>query len=120
MTPEQKAKIVRGHVTSSVLEEVGFEVERQHTKWGEQNWPDGTGTKWSSVSNWLDPARAKERCNEAMRYLTCTYALIFVEEAAEALFETSKRKLRKELVQVAAVCVSWIKKIDRDLARGEE
>lgn len=118
MTFEEKRQHILAR--SDVLDEVEFECQRQIEKWGVQSWPDGTGSIWVTVTAVLDPRQAKQRCDVGMKLGTCTYALILVEEVAEALFETSKRKLRKGLVQVAAVCVSWIGKIDRDLARGEE
>ena len=37
-----------------------------------------------------------------------------MEEVAEAFEEHDPARLRSELVQVAAVAVAWVEKIDRD------
>lgn len=118
MTFEEKRQLILAR--SDVLDEVEAECQRQIEKWGVQNHPDGTGPEWAKLANALDPEAAKAACNAADAVGQQTYAKIAVEETAEALAETDKRKLRAECVQNAAVYVSWIGKIDRDLARGEE
>lgn len=45
-----------------------------------------------------------------------TYAHIALEEFCEVVSEFDAVKRRNELVQLAAVTVAWIEKIDRDLA----
>jgi hypothetical protein len=96
-----------------VLDEVFDERRRQHTKWGEQNHPDGTDLFWSRLAEALDPKRAKEHCDEGTTHGFLTFAHILVEEVAEALAETDPERLRAELLQVAAVAVSWVEAIDR-------
>ena len=68
-----------------VLEEVMEERNRQDELWGEQNHDDGI---------WL---------------------AILVEEVGEVANDINERskKLREELIQVAAVAVSWVESIDR-------
>lgn len=68
-----------------VLEEVMEERKRQDELWGEQNHDDGI---------WL---------------------AILVEEVGEVANDINERskKLREELIQVAAVAVSWVESIDR-------
>ena len=55
---------------------------------------------------------AKNACDRAYREKVITHAHVFEEEAMEVLAETDVVKLRKELVQVMAVCAKWIKDID--------
>ena len=68
-----------------VLEEVMEERKRQDELWGEQNHDDRI---------WL---------------------AILVEEVGEVANDINERskKLREELIQVAAVAVSWVESIDR-------
>ena len=100
---------------SAVCFEVMRERERQHAKWGEQNHPDGTGL------NEIHAERAevaKHVCQSAFAAGEGTYMDILHEEVCEAFAESDPAKLRAELVQVAAVAVAWIEKIDRDTARA--
>ncbi len=46
-----------------------------------------------------------------------TFVAVLLEEVGEAIAETDLRKLRVELVQVAAVCIQWHEDIDRRLER---
>lgn len=102
-------------LVASVLEEVKAERYRQHAKWGEQNHPNGTG-----AGVWLDHARSQRRmCEEAFRKGVGTWRHILSEEFAEALAEADPVRLRAELIQVAAVAVAWVEKIDRDATRSE-
>lgn len=99
-------------LTSTVLEDVHDERTRQDKRWGTQNHPDGTG-----LDDWLwslDPDLQKAENDRAVKRGDLTFADILVEELAEALAETDPVKLREELVQVAAVAVAWIEKLDRE------
>lgn len=104
----------------TVLAEVEAERERQDQKWGEQNHPDGTGgrdpIRDDGTSRIAIAAWAKNR-TDSMLAAECTYEAILTEEWAEALAETDQAKLRSELIQVAAVAVAWVEKIDRDQAK---
>lgn len=107
---------------TGVLVEVSRERARQEVKWGEQNHPDGTGPDMLIVSSRApsnavlrDAARA--RCDRMHARGRGTYEQILTEEVLEAYAEDDPAKLRAELVQVAAVAVAWVEKIDRDLAR---
>jgi hypothetical protein len=90
-------------LTYPVLDEIFEERERQDKKWGEQHWPDGTNAGFTSTA---DAARAF--CDARFRDGTLTWYNILREEFTEACAETQWPKLRKELIQVAAVCVAWI------------
>lgn len=105
----------------SVLEEVHDERRRQHVKFGEQNWSDGTGPRvaFGSLDYMEEHANsAKRRTDKAAQDGTLTWKDILTEEFFEALAESDQAALRTELVQVAGVAVAWIEKIDRDRARG--
>jgi hypothetical protein len=92
-----------------VLAEIERECQNQDLKWGEQNHPDGTGGEWAR--NWARIARSE--CEQAAKRGRLTWRVIMREEWAEAVAETAWPKLRKELVQCAAVLVSWIEAGDR-------
>ncbi len=91
-----------------VLEEVCSERTRQHAKWGEQNWPDGTNWEWR-----MQRDLAQAECERAARSGAATYMHILKEEVLEAFAEEDPAKLRAELVQAAAVAVAWVEAIDR-------
>jgi hypothetical protein len=96
-------------VTDRVLQEVLAERIRQDEKWGEQNHPDGTGAR-----RWADAANVvRGEVNDAARQGRTSWNGVLREEVFEALAESDQAKLRKELVQVAAVAVAWIEAIDR-------
>lgn len=106
---------------TSVLGEVMAERWRQHEKWGQQNHPDGTGPgrRWPGLFNhaMADTANiAKLQVDHEAKRGECTYGGILLEEVFEAMAEGDRQNLRAELVQVAAVAVAWIEKIDRDLS----
>jgi hypothetical protein len=105
-----------------VLIEIQQERVRQDQKWGEQNHPDGTGPDepllgmYSYDYEYL-ATMAKEATDTHAAAGICTFADILLEEVFEALAEADQDKLRKELIQVAAVATQWAQKIDRDKAR---
>ncbi|HEY0820978.1 MAG TPA: hypothetical protein VGD46_19485 [Rhizobacter sp.] len=112
----------------TVLYQVLAERRRQELRWGEQNHPDFALQPLGRSRQMLIPTliqgeygicsarRAKDRCEYAHRHGFGSYGHILIEEVAEACEETDNQaKLRTELVQVAAVAVGWVEKIDRDL-----
>ena len=110
-----------------VLAEVDAERRRQDDKWGEQNHPNGTGDERLLPA--LPPTfegratmgtlayAARRWCQALAENDACTFAAILLEEVGEALAEDPPATLRAELIQVAAVAVAWVEKIDRDEAR---
>lgn len=110
---------------NSVLKEVQAERERQEAKWGEQNHANGTGPGQYFLGKGLSaPAtfgylrdRATEIMDNHVDVGRLTYTDILLEEVFEAVTESDPDKLREELVQVAAVAVAWVEKIDRDNVR---
>jgi len=93
----------------SVLAEVDAERVRQDERWGEQNHPDGTGSRTRATIAEL----ARKACQQAAAEGTVTWRHILAEEVAEAHACADTAALRAELVQVAAVAVNWIEAIDR-------
>lgn len=98
---------------SSISDEVAQEVARQHTLWGEQNHPDGTGPEGFHTHIVGAAERYRIDCDLATKRGDLTYRHILLEEVFEAVAESDKARLREELIQVAAVAQSWIEKIDR-------
>lgn len=100
-----------------VLSEVYQERVRQDAKWGEQNHPDFDPEVTAHIPS---ETKAKELCDNAFVKGYGTYSHILLEEFVEAIqvAEYNKDLLREELVQVAAVAVSWIEKLDRDKLAG--
>lgn len=89
---------------------------RQDEKWGEQNHPDGTGPLKFSLNYRVlirPEDRVRYQCDKKHRAGVGTWADILLEEVFEAMAEDDPAKLREELIQVAAVAVSWVEAIDR-------
>lgn len=95
-----------------ILIEIRDERFRQKVRWGEQNYPDGT-----SIDNKFIADVMRERCEENAKNNKTTFMDILTEEVYEAFAESDPVKLRKELIQVAAVAVAWIEAIDRRRAK---
>lgn len=90
------------------IADLAAERARQDAKWGEQNHPDGTGRPGSRhLADW---ARAVCQANGPGQD---NWHDILQEEYYEAMAETDWPKLRKELVEVAAVAAQWIEAGDR-------
>lgn len=114
-----------------VLEEVSQERVRQDEKWGEQNHPNGTGDDVPMLHGEPIPKpheqvaptmgslayTARRVTDKYAKNGALTYADILLEEVGEALAEHHPAALRAELIQVAAVAVAWVEKIDRDARR---
>jgi hypothetical protein len=99
--------------TAKVIAAVVDERKRQDDKWGEQNHYNGTGGE--SAKHWANVLRRD--CERAFQDGRGTWAHILDEEVAEALAESDPAKLRAELIQVAAVAVAWVEKLDREAAQ---
>jgi hypothetical protein len=96
-------------VTDRVLSEVLAERIRQDDRWGEQNHPDGTGSKHQGEA----AALARMACEDAFGSGYGSWCHVLFEETWEALAESDPARLRAELLQVAAVAVAWVEAIDR-------
>lgn len=95
------------------LAAVANEREMQDDKWGEQNHPDGTGSR----DDCFGAEITRSVCQEAADAGELTWRLVLEEETAEAYAESDPARLRAELVQVAAVAAAWIEAIDRRTGR---
>ena len=109
--------------TVKVLLEVEREREMQFAKYGaNEDLEDGTGRAWLLPLSQKSPAEIEERFRvdydkHEARHGRPTWMHMVREEVAEAFQETTAERLREELLQVAALCVSWVEKID---ARGRK
>lgn len=111
--------------TVTVLNDVSEERQRQFRRYGtNDDIRDGTGLE----TRWLGPytgasaslIEADLRADyEDWEETTGnpTWVHLVREEVAEAFCEDDPGRLRDELIQVAALCVSWVEKLD---ARGGE
>lgn len=116
---------------STVLAEVAAERARQDAKWGEQNHPDGTGPESHPLvvdgakNDLIYPGPLRiavanrlavgftQSTDAAAREGSLTWRHILLEEVFEALAESDPAKLRRELIQLAAVATQWVEAIDR-------
>lgn len=96
-----------------LLDEIAIERHAQDAKWGEQNPPDGTFRAFERRAD-----MARQECEERFASGCGTWRDILLEEVYEALAESNPAKLRKELVQIAAVAVAWMEAIDRRVDSG--
>lgn len=113
----------------NVLAEVVQERIRQKAKFGDQNWPCLDQTILNGECGVLRMAeeyeipsesRAKQLLEIALERNELTFAHILIEEVSETIGQFDIQKRREELIQVAAVAVAWIEKIDRDLHKMAE
>lgn len=109
----------RARVTSAVLGEVAAERGRQDAQWGEQNYPNGTGPArrlfGKRADEWRD--EVQKRVDTLASRGELTYGAVLLEEVCEAYAEDDPAKVRAELIQVAAVAVAMVEKIDREASR---
>lgn len=107
-----------------IAHELAAERERIWNKWGEQNYPsvdevlstrEGGCTPERMAEEYEVPSelRAKALLELARDRGALTWSHVLVEEACEAIAADGDGPRRAELVQVAAVCCSWIDCIDR-------
>jgi hypothetical protein len=107
--------------TIAVLEKVFDERVRQVARYGHNDdLDDGTG----SEAEWLQPlsdfpARTieyelrEEYENHEMVHGKPTWMHLVREEIAESFAEDDPERLTAELLQVAALCVSWVETIEK-------
>jgi hypothetical protein len=91
--------------TYSVLDDVAAERKNQVEElWGVQHHPDGTNPiAYKPLAD-----QARERTDLAAKVDQLTWLDIAKEEMFEAFAEREWPKLRKELIQTAAVIVAWV------------
>lgn len=101
----------------SIYNEIDGERNRQIQLHPDSNsLPDGTGF---TMFKWARDV-ATVSCEKATNENRLTHRHVLEEEVYEALFETDQEKLRKELIQVAAVAVKWVEDIDRRALEDEQ
>lgn len=114
----------------TILAEIEQERKRQDKKWGEQNHPSldqvlltrkggCDGVRMCEEYEIPSEHRAKFLCENSFNNKEGTFAHIAVEEMSEAIAALDDAKVREELIQLAAVCVSWIGAIDRRVNNKE-
>lgn len=112
--------------TMEVLVEVYRERKRQDKKWGEQTRPcldqtllnrTGGCTPQRMCENYEIPSESRARfiCDTAFKNGDLTFTHIALEELSEIASEFDIKKRRKEVVQLASVCVAWLESIDRQI-----
>lgn len=84
--------------TQDVLDEVQLERESQDAKWGQQEHDDPL---WATILG----EEYGEACQAALKRM-------FGKQTGQNL-ERQTHHLREELIQVAAVAVAWVERIDR-------
>jgi hypothetical protein len=91
-----------------VFDDVLGERHRQLVKWGPQRHDTGTGLPGDrGLSDWY-----RRDCDAAAAVGDLTWRHILLEEVYEALAETEREPLRRELVQAAAVIFAIIEDLD--------
>jgi len=110
--------------TRAVLSLVLGERREQEARYGQANEVilDGTGpeTRWLLPFTYHSAAQIQEDLRrDYEEYEEENWAPTWVhlvrEEVAEAFQEDNHQRLAEELVQVAALCVSWVERLDIDL-----
>lgn len=99
------------------LDDVRGEMQRQINKWGQQNHGSYTPSDVSTHGAPITADLAKLICDSKARAGVVSWTDIFLEEVFEAIEEAKGgdlEKLRTELIQCAAVAVSWAESIDRN------
>ena len=105
--------------TDVVLGDVKAERARQFARYGSNtDLDDGTGEPWLLPLSLEDPRhieasfRTDYEVYEALHDGKPTWMHLVREEVAEAFAEEDPARLRAEIIQIAALCVSWAEKID--------
>lgn len=95
-------------LTPRVLDEVAQERAWRKTRWANQAFPDGTGTR-----------AAREAAEEARRWRQTAsrtgnlrWRDMLTEEVYGAFAESDPARLRARLTNVAAVAVAWIEDLE--------
>lgn len=84
------------------------EQQAQFRKFGERNHTNGTGDAWAAAT-----VMYRNICQNNADRGQVSWADILLEEVFEALAESDTDKLTTELIQVMAVCATWIEAMAR-------
>lgn len=93
--------------TVAVLRDIGDERDRQNRKFPDQVLPDGTRHLMKATAD-----AVRKQTEVFAKDGILTWRDVLAEEVAEAFAEEDPERLRKELVQVAAVAARWVEDID--------
>lgn len=95
----------------TIMNEIVLERYAQDEKWGEQNHPFNSNDHqvWFSAL----ASVSKKANDDSARLGNLTWADILLEEVYEAIAEKDPKKIREELIQVAAVAAAAIECLDR-------
>lgn len=105
--------------TRAVLDRVFEERQAQEARYGEQNLNTQSGT--GPNVPWLEPFTGVSASNIQLvlrgdyvafeEETAVTWMHLVREEIAEAFQEDDPTRLAEELIQVAALCVSWVERL---------
>jgi len=108
----------------NIFQEIKEERKRQDEKWGEQNHPcldqsliNRSPERMCEEYEIPTEERAKQLCDRNFNTKSGTFAHIAIEEMSEVVSAFDIHKRREELIQLGAVCVAWVEKIDRDILK---
>lgn len=107
--------------TNKISREILDEVINQYNKWGIMNHPSvaptlnpKNGQQLSEYYEIPTETQARNLCEEAFISNNGSWSVIAVEELVESINASHPQHRREELIQLAAVCISWIDSIDRN------
>ena len=104
--------------TWMVLDDIRAERARQFAQYGtNEDLQDGTGEPWLAPLSMEDAAHIEQalRFDYEVYEKTrgkITWMHLVREEVTEAFAEMDPERLREEVIQLAALCVSWVEKMD--------
>lgn len=112
--------IAGGFLRERILEDIRKHREVQIAQYGtNDDLEDGTGphTLWLRELSFDDAREIERKLRHDYQlhshiYGKPTWMHLVREEVAEAFKESDTDRLREELIQVAALCVSWIETLD--------
>ena len=118
----QQAEFLSRIASNPLFAAIQREQDRQIAKWGVQDHPSFHDTVHHEALVRDDAVRFfKDACAESASAGTLTWEEIFLEEMAEARAEINNdENLKTELIQIAAVALSWIESINRKKAQEDE
>lgn len=120
--------LVEGRCASyTVMQEVIAERARQFARYGtNDDLPDGTGpeTRWLGPYSGDSAEVVEQRLRDDYEDFEeavgkPTWLHLIREEVAESFKESDPARLREELIQVAALCVSWVETLDTRAMLGD-
>jgi len=116
----QQAEFLARVAANPLFQAIQREQDRQLAKWGVQDHPSmAIRPGWERAERVSIANEIKEKVDECARRGILTWEDIMAEEYAEALAETEDNEaLKTELIQMAAVALSWIESINRKESAG--